>query len=224
MATKNISIFKNARGDRIPSVSTIVGQLDKPGLISWAHGLGLAGVQNLRTHRDAISKAGNLAHDLAIPLLSGIPVGETLREIQSEYEPEEIKLAGPILDRFNQWVGRHNFSTILSEENFVSDEYQFGGRIDWYGELDDVLTLIDFKFSNGLYSDGMIQVAAYHHLLTEGGYPVDRVMMVRCGREEREGTEEFLLDDGALGAGWGIFTALRSIYDLKKSLPKGRAA
>lgn len=38
----NATIFKDSTGKRVPSVSTIIGQLDKPGLVYWAHKLRLA--------------------------------------------------------------------------------------------------------------------------------------------------------------------------------------
>lgn len=135
---KKVTMFKNDKGKRVPSVTTIVGQLDKPGLMYWAHDLGLKGVSDLRAHRDAISQAGKLAHELALPFLSGVEIGETLKSIQGEYEPEELELTVPIMNRFTEWAGKHTFRTIYEEESFISERYQFGGRIDWFGEMDGI--------------------------------------------------------------------------------------
>ncbi len=222
---KKVTMFKNEKGKRVPSVTTIVGQLDKPGLMYWAHDLGLKGVSDLRAHRDAISQAGKLAHDLALPFLSGIEIGETLKSIQGDYEPEELELAVPIMNRFTEWAGKHTFRTIYDEESFISENHQFGGRIDWFGEMDGIPTLLDFKFAKALHPETTYQLAAYYRLLVEKGIYAERTQAVRFGRKEDEGFEEQELSIATIDTGWEVFLRLRDIYDLAKTLPKtGKAA
>lgn len=221
----NATIFRDSAGKRLPSVSTIIGQLDKPGLMYWAHKLGLEGVSDLRAHRDAISQAGNLAHELALPFLSGIEIGDTLKALQKDYTPEELALAVSIMSRFTKWAEGHEFQTAFEEESFISERYQFGGRIDWFGIMDGVPTLLDLKFTKALYPESTYQMAAYLHLLKERGIEVVRTKIVRFGRAEDEGFEEPELPEEILETGGNVFLHLREIYDLAKTLPKtGKAA
>lgn len=222
---KKVTMFKNSKGVRVPVVTTIIGQLDKPGLMYWAHKLGLEGVSDLRAHRDAIGQAGNLAHELALPFLSGIEIGDTLKTLQSEYTPEELALAVPIMNRFAAWAKGHEFQTSFEEESFISERYQFGGRIDWFGIMDGVPTLLDLKFTKALYPESTYQMSAYRYLLKERGIDVDRTKIIRIGRTEEEGFEEPDLPEEVLETGWNVFLRLREIYDLAKTLPKtGKAA
>ncbi|WP_448807488.1 hypothetical protein [Aminobacterium colombiense] len=214
------TVLKNSAGKRVPSVSTIVGQLDKPGLVYWAHKLGLAGVENLRDHRDAIGKAGNLAHDLAIPYLSGVDIHTTIEEVKDDYTQEEIELAIPIMDRFRAWAEQHEFKTAFAEKSIVSDIYDFGGRFDWYGLVDGVPTLIDFKFTKDIYPDHSYQLAAYAYLLKEKMSPPEASKIIRFGREEAEGFEERALSGEALDLSWQVFCRLLDVYSLVKRLKK----
>jgi hypothetical protein len=213
-------------GKRVPSVSSIAGQLDKPGLVFWAHGLGLKGVQSIRDHRDKDQRAGVLAHEILLGWLKGdgkSPMGELYENLDiSEYTPEEIETSKPILERAADLVDAEisPVKTSFIEESFVSEEYLFGGRIDWYGMIngDGPMALVDFKTSKGIYPDNIIQISAYWGLLRENKLYTDRVMIVRVGTKKEEGEEICTLTDAQLSAGWKTFLLLRQIYDLKKTV------
>ncbi|QVL37005.1 hypothetical protein [Aminirod propionatiphilus] len=137
----------------------------------------------------------------------------------------ELALAVPIMNRFAKWAEGHEFQTAFEEESFVSEQYQFGGRIDWFGTMDGVPTLIDLKFTKALYPESTYQMSAYRHLLAERGIDVGRTKIVRFGRTEEEGFEEPELPEEVLETGWNVFLHLREIYALAKTLPKtGKAA
>lgn len=214
------------KGKRVPSVSTIVGQLDKPGLVKWAHDLGLQGVEDLYAHVDVDRRAGKLAHALLLGWLAGngLKDVETLyadKGIVGEYTEEEIQLSRKVLDRaMNLCRGVFNgFETELMEHSFTSEKHLFGGRIDWYGvtqKRSGPRTLVDFVTSKAIYNDKIIQTSAYWGLMRENGYSVECAAIVRVGAKAEEGEEVHIMTDEQLDAGFETFLHLRKMYDLKK--------
>jgi hypothetical protein len=233
------TILKNKAGKRVPSVTTIAGQLDKPGLVSWAHKLGLAGVTDLRGHRDALKKAGNLMHELIGTCLTGAAIGpvyfadinpEGIYKLTdtSEYTDEEIELSRPIFKRAASLLAAISpMTTGLMEYSMVSEAHQFGGRLDWYGVAgeDGPLTLMDIKIGKEVYAETIIQLAAYRGLLLELGNKVERVCAARIGPTPDDGEEMRVLKEEELDAAWKTFLHLRAVYDLQKAYkPEPRKA
>jgi hypothetical protein len=228
MATK--TMFKNAAGKRVPSVSTITGLLDKPALMYWAHKLGLQGVADLRGHRDSIKKAGTLMHELIEECLKSkgahaihfgeIDIDKVYQKTDTkEYTKEEIALSRPIFERACKLLASISpFTTGLMEYSMISEEHQFGGRLDWYGvtQGNGPLTLIDFKSGKDVYLETIVQLSAYRGLLLELKNRVDKVRVVRVGGTPEDGEEIRELSDAQLEAGWNLFLHLRKIHDLKK--------
>ena len=106
--------------------------------------------------------------------------------------------------------------TIFAEHTLISEEHQFGGRLDWYGLFNGSRTLVDFKFTGGLYEEAVLEVAGYRQLLIENGNEVDEVRLVRFGRTEDEEQEDRYLSLKQLEAAREGFLSLRKLYDLKK--------
>ena len=68
------------------------------------------------------------------------------------------------------WVDQSNLSVEASEISLVSEQYQFGGTFDAVlrgGHL----RLLDYKTSNGLYPDMLVQVAGGYSLLWAENFP-----------------------------------------------------
>jgi hypothetical protein len=208
--------FKNTNGEKIPSVTAITGLLDKPALVYWAHGLGIQGIVNFRQLRDAIGKAGTLSHEFAIGHLAGMSFDMQAFELRKSYTEDEFNLARPIHERFIRWADANMPETIFAEHPLVSEIHQYGGRLDWFGLINGVRTLIDFKFTKAIYEEAILQVAAYRGLLLESQNEVDEVRIVRIGRTEEEGQEELSPSVSKLDSAWEAFLHLRAFWDLKK--------
>jgi hypothetical protein len=142
--------------------------------------------------------------------LSGEPVD------LEPYSPEEVSLAENALISFFEWEDQHKIEPEMVEEGMVSEEHQFGGTIDLYGEIDGKPGLVDFKTGKALYPEYFHQLAAYTALLEESGKPVKSVRIIRVGRTEDEGFEERVVDRKALEPHWQIFLHCLAIYNLKK--------
>lgn len=218
MAVK--SGFKRARahqryrlkdGTIVPGVTTIVGLLNKPHLVAWANKMGLQGIDTT-AYTAAAAGAGTCAHEMIQATVGGPEVDF------SKYTGEEIEAAQNAADKFRAWLEKHEMLTHLIEEQMVSERYRVGGTIDWYGELDGRLALVDIKTSGNIYAEHIIQVAAYAQMLKDEKYPIDGVRILRFSREDNDDHRDFVVTDRLLEAGFGIFLRLRDVYDLRKEI------
>jgi hypothetical protein len=203
--------YKNKNGKIVPGVTTILSVLNKPALIPWANNLGLKGIDCTR-YRDSMADIGTIAHLMILEHLSGV------KQDLSEYSRADIDKAENCLISFFEWEKTNRISPILVEEPLVSEDHQFGGTIDCYGDLDGKLTLIDFKTSKAIYPEMVYQVAAYRKLLVENGLEVERVRILRIGRSQDEGFEDRLCS--RIEDHWKIFSHCLGIYNLRKKINK----
>ncbi len=218
MATKRA--FKRARahqryrladGTIVPGVTTIVGLLNKPHLVAWANKMGLQGIDTT-AYTAAAAGAGSCAHEIIQAMVGGPEVDF------SKYTGEEIEAARNAADKFRAWLVNHDMQTHMIEEQIVSERYRTGGTIDWYGELDGKMTLVDIKTSGNVYAEHVIQVAAYAQMLKDEEYQVDEVRILRFSREDDDDHRDMSVSDRLLEAGFNIFQHLREVYDLQKEI------
>jgi len=215
---KSHMIYKTSEGKRVPGVTTILGIIAKPALIKWANGLGLQGI-NSEVYVDETARIGTLAHEMIQEYLGG-PKWD-----KKAYNPEQIDLAENAVISFFEWekVGGHQMETLHVELPLVSERHEYGGTVDWYGEIDGKKWLVDIKTSKGLYPEHTFQVAAYWQALIENDYEVEGVRLLRVGRTEDEGFDDHVLDTPELIKAWKVFEATLSLYKLKQDFEK-RAA
>lgn len=211
MNTAVHTIYKTKDGKRVPSVTTILGILNKPALMNWAWKCGIEG-QDYKLVRDKSSGIGTLTHALILANLT-----ETKCDT-SGYSKEDIESSEVCYKSFLEWKRLHKINVVYAEKYFVSEAHRFGGTIDLFAEVDRLPTLVDFKTSGGIYPEAMHQVAAYKKLLEEYGHKVDRVKILRIGKLEDDLFEDLTL--GNLDNHWKIFLACKEIYELRKAIKK----
>jgi len=107
---------------------------------------------------------------------------------------------------------------VMLETPLVSEQYGFGGTIDFFGNVDDQPTLLDFKTGKAIYPEFFYQLAAYEQLLAEAKQLIEVSKILRIGRTEDEGFEERTV--GKLDKQWEIFLHCLSIYNLQKEARK----
>jgi hypothetical protein len=210
--TKVHTVYKLADGKRVPSVTTVLGILNKPALLDWAHQCGLNGL-DYKAVRDRAGDVGTLAHYMILCYL------RQEAPDYSEYSNQAIEQALTCFAKFLEWERHHEIKPILIETPLVSEQYRFGGTIDFYGEIDGQPTLLDFKTSKAIYPDMFYQLAAYAHLLHENNHLAGAAKILRIGKSEDEGFEE--RSAGKLDKQWEIFLACQKIYELQKEIRKG---
>lgn len=210
-------IYKNKAGSRLPSVTTVISRFkESGGLIHWAWNLGIEG-KDYRQERDAAATAGTIAHQMVEARLRG-----------EDYTPptvdvETLGKANGGFEAYLTWERMTKVSIVHSEVSLVSENYGYGGTLDAIGEFEGKRVLIDWKTSNSVYQDYLIQLAAYKTLWEENypDHPIDGGFhLCRFGKEHGDFAHHYYPD---LSDAWEQFQLYRRAYDLDKALKK-RAA
>ena len=174
-------IYRNKEGKRLCGVTTITDQQlgwNKRILINWANNLGLEGIDSSK-YTDETADIGKLAHKQILNHFLNLPTDTTHF---SQYETDSANLS---YNKYLLWESKHEVKPILVEKPLVSEVYQYGGMFDYYGLVDNLRTLLDFKTGGGLYLEYWIQVAGgYLTLLLEHNHPVDQIILLNIPASE----------------------------------------
>ena len=130
---------------------------DSGGLVHWAWQQGKAGLDYRQT-RDKAAEQGTSIHDLAESHILG-----------KIYEVPKDEIVLSAFNKFKEWWEEHDFEVIWTEEQMVSEKYQYGGCPDLYvkQKSNNKCWLIDFKTGKRIYPDTVIQMGAYKNLIEE---------------------------------------------------------
>lgn len=149
-------------GQRVPSVTTIISNCKLGGiepLLIWANKCGQEG----KSHRDVgnqAADAGTCAHDMIECHIKG-------KKFDPEpYDYDALDVAQPCFEAFLEWQSQTNLKLVQSEVSLVSEKYGYGGTMDALA-TGKGLVLGDWKTSNHVYTDYIIQLAAYKQLWEE---------------------------------------------------------
>lgn len=205
--TRIHTVYKKQDGTRVPSVTTILGVLNKPALLDWAWKMGTQGL-DYKAVRDDAAGVGTLAHYLILCHLKG----ET--PDTSEYSAQDIDRAENCLIKYYDWQDEHAIKPVIVETPLVSEEWGYGGTVDCLAELNGELILIDHKTGKAIYPEMFYQLAAYRELLKENGHDITNARILRIGRDDTEGFEERVATN--LDKQWEIFSHCLQIYNLQK--------
>ena len=203
-------------GTRIPGTTTIISASlgwNKGALMHWAWTEGKEG-RHYRETREAAADAGTLAHAMVEAKIKGEPV-----MVPPGADEATIRLATLSFDAFQEWFEGSRLELVETEMHLVSVEHRFGGTPDAVGRLKGQLALLDWKTSKAIYSDYLIQLAAYEHLWNAnrdeqitGGIHICRFDKTTGGFGHHWYPSE------ALRPAWRAFVALRELYDLQRQM------
>jgi len=142
--------YKVPNGEEYPSITTILGDKDKPWLDDWRNMLGTKKADK-ETRRCA--DRGTAVHDLAEKYLNNLEIKKR------DYKPEYIS-------DFNKLrLSLNDINNIRAQEiALYSDILKVAGTVDCVGEYRSVLSIIDFKTSTNNKDKDMI--ADYFKQLT----------------------------------------------------------
>ena len=206
------TIYKLDDGTKVPGVTTVLGILNKPALVKWANNLGLQGIDSSK-YRDEMADIGTLAHKMIVDYFNKVETDTT------EYSEKQIDQAENCLLSFWEWEKSHKIEVIIAETPLISKEYNYGGTIDCFCNLDGQPTLLDFKTGKAIYPEFFYQLAAYEQLLAEAGYLIEVTRILRIGRDADEGFEERSV--GKLDLHFDLFKHCLAIYNLQKQIKEG---
>ncbi len=169
--------YKDSMEQKVVGVTTALNLRAKQALIGWAYNRGKEGLE-LYGSRDKAADIGTIVHARIMGYFLGYEIDDY------NISKEAWDLANESMKSFYEWARPRNVKSILVETPMVSEKYRFGGTPDVYGEMDDKLTLLDFKTGSGIYDDQFLQVAAYSQLLTENGYPHLKIIILNIPKSK----------------------------------------
>jgi len=123
-----------------PSVTELLNLLDKPGLLPWANKIGLEGISLKEYRKKCLSKGSSLHKQIEAFINDGV-------EFEDEKNQENcIKFLSGVI-------------VLDIESKIETDHYQ--GRYDIRYEREGEIFIGDFKSSNGIYLENVLQLVAY---------------------------------------------------------------
>lgn len=199
----------------VPSVTTLLGVLDKPALVGWAANMAvdyvfgnesvglppciIAGSSYDELELSKIAAEARIAHRKK--KIEASDIGSHVhkwveRYINAQLKKEEMPLP-PVneqireaTERFVAWAEQHQVKFLASEQMVYSRRYNFVGTFDFIctmqGKPD--LYMGDLKTSNGIWTEYLLQTAAYRYARSEE-YPHENYvgqLIVRVGKESGE--------------------------------------
>ncbi len=200
MVSGDESIGEN---EKLASVSTVLGIVNKPGLVNWAVGLAKQGVDHIE-ERDKAAELGTSLH----------------KAIQSYLEEEIISPAGlgmitlGQLTRWIEWYKDSGITITATEKMVYHPVFKYAGTLDALGrDNDGKLVVLDWK-SGGLWPEMALQLAAYGKALQLHGMEVSpsdvpQVRGVLVGLKEQP-VEVKEVDD--MDKAFGMFQSTLNLY------------
>ncbi len=161
--------YVNKNGDEVPSVTTVLKILNKPAISKWANFMGFKRIR-IKDVLEKSSVIGTTVHQAIECFL----MKKYLIFIPSIYIDKPLLMM--YMDKFISWYKAHEIKPIFMERKFISNEY--GGTVDFYGEVDGKKTILDFKTSKNIYSSMFLQLGAYCKMLEENNLEVQQVGIV----------------------------------------------
>lgn len=211
-------------GSRVPGTTTIIQRFkESGGLMQWAFKQGQSGAASLYDESDKAKDIGTAAHSMVEAYVGGASKDdcEAIAAALPEGKMQESALSA--FNAYLAWAENFQVKIVVQEIQLVSEQYRYGGTPDAIGLIGNQLVLLDWKTSNGIYSDYLVQLAAYKHLWEEnfperpltGGFH-----LLRFAKEHGDFGHHYFtnLDDA-----WRQFQLFREAYEIDKELKK-RAA
>lgn len=178
----------------VPSVTHVLSCLGKPALINWAaseerklivdaaadlyqdaHGTPLMlraaytdtllkRVTKVKAHQKQLAKAGEIGTQVH-------------HRVEWQLRKDAGQLVGPepplspdavvAYTKFQDWALRGKLRPVYLEQTVWSVKYQYAGTLDFFGYLDKVPVICDWKTSSAIFPEYHTQVAAYWQALRE---------------------------------------------------------
>ncbi len=119
-----------------------------------------------------------------------------------------------------RWTINHEVKPTYMEFQVFSLKHQYAGTLDFYGKIDGVVEIADWKTSRSIYPEAILQVVSYWTALLEmrPDLPPPEQGRIVCFPKEGDKVEEVIIKAGDRER---IFDAFLSALDLWKYLHLG---
>jgi hypothetical protein len=152
-------------GDLVPSVTNVIGILDKPALPRWSAKMVAETAYRMRFALPEMDESE------AVDMLKGSPWSKSKRAADrgtdihaylearlNGWEPEELSAdAEPYRAAADDWLGK-DIEIVATELTAFHPLY--AGTMDFVARIDGRLTIGDFKTSKAIYDEAALQLAA----------------------------------------------------------------
>jgi hypothetical protein len=219
--------YRTHEDELVPSVTNIIGILDKPALPRWAANMVAERAMHLK------HSLGNMSDSEVVDTLKGAPWSKSQRAADrgtdihaylearlNGLEPEELSAdAEPYKAAADDWfdaVGA-SFEDVQTEVTLFHPRY--AGTTDLIGRVDGRINIVDFKTSKAIYDEAALQLSALAGCYTqadgstvpwrdETGFMVEvpRLVVVRIGADKWQEKEVANPHDG-MTAFFGLLDA-----------------
>lgn len=226
-----------------PRVTTVLGVMSKDGLEGWAMKMAIRRFKDLYVERLGSSE-GTLPDidglwDLSKGASNDIKLTAARRGTATHHLIEgktreglqivdgDWDSVGPMYESFKLWAKERNFEPVVNEVPVWSDKHGYKGTLDCIGNVDGVMTLLDWKTSNSIGLDYRLQLAAYWYAYKESCRAPEDVKMIRIvrfgGRSDKESQtkdlvqyEELIIDsEEEIAVDFNAFLACKRLHDWK---------
>lgn len=177
-------------------VTTVLGTIAKPQLISWASKMCYEYVkehsaydngyyhikdEDLELAKNAHTRKKEDAGDI------GTLVHKAIEEwIKTEKEPELDEQGMGMFNKFRAWATDNKVKFLASEKQVYNLKSFYAGTLDFICEIDGKKYIGDFKTSSGIYGrEYFAQCAGYRYALEDMGdeEEYNGCVIVRCGKK-----------------------------------------
>lgn len=207
-------------GTKAPSVTTILSRFKESGpLMHWAFQQGKSGAERLYDAAEKAADIGSCAHhmvELHIHGHSDAVIDNYCRATMLDLSMAE-KAKSSFL-AYRAWERNFKIKILQTEIYMVSEKHRYGGTPDAIGTIDGQLVLPDWKTSNGVYADYLIQLAAYGKLWEEN-HPDQPITggfhLLRFAKEHGDFSHHYY---PKLDNAWRQFLLFREAFEIDKEL------
>lgn len=206
-----------ADGTEVPGVTTINGRFgDKGALLFWAFKRGKDGARQLYDDTSAMD-IGTFVHSMVEADLHG----KACPALPSDFTAEMTKASTNAFENYQREIKRSKAFFMPLEVQLVSEKYRYGGTPDAIVEFEGVADLADWKSSNAVYLDHVIQLSAYRNLWNEThpNSPCIGARLYRFAKESGAFSEHYYGPE-TLDLAFKQFVLFRTAFDYDKRLKK----
>jgi hypothetical protein len=193
----------------------------------WAFKRGQSGDEKLYDTAEKAADIGTAAHGMIEAHVNG---GDPIEALVSYELPDaDGKKSMNAFNQYLQWEKQSGLVLLskYQEISLVSPRYKFGGTPDALGRIDGNLVLLDWKTSNAVYMDYLLQLSCYGYLVNHGERldtrkklglgKVKGFHLLRFSKDYPDFEHRYF---GELDLAWEQFKLFRQAYENDKELKK----
>lgn len=233
--------FYHIEGRDLPSVTTILGAINKPALVKWAENTARAATidaaADLYSDLSKIAGAVPMSRPTYISTLEGrlgkrkaaerelskaAEIGSQTHALiewslrtslgQIAARPATTPPAEWAFMAYQDWAKSVNLEPIFIEQTVWSLTHGYAGTLDLLAKVNGETVLIDFKTSKSIYAEYDLQSVAYQHALIEMGHQAPSAgLIVRLPKHERDPQFE-VHRCGSVASLLPVFLAVRDVW------------